>query len=150
MRKLFIAFAFLVCVPQLIWASGVEEERRLSAEINRLGNLIVQKNFEPITVQAEGKDLNEAIMKVTAIVRDHISIRDLSPEICKCLPNHDIILPELCTLIMAWDYTLTETGAGDDKTVSLVVSLAQRELKQLALFQMWPLFGDELLKRALT
>jgi hypothetical protein len=146
MRRLLIVVALLALLPQLVCAAEVKH----LSEIDRLSRLISEKNFDPIEVKTEGKNFKEALVMAAEVVRDHVGLRSLSPEICKCLKNTNLIPLEECALLKNWDYTLTEKTVGQEKRVSLLIKLNSRHLKQIALFELWPLYGQEFVKKVST
>lgn len=139
-RLILLALCFLVVLsPQIALAESIEslQEKRHS-EISQLAEKIIHSDFKMVTFTARGSTVRDALVKTAYEVREHLDNRSISPLMCKCLNSVEIITNEEYALFSQWEFDTSVVNTVPT-TVELEMTLDQRQLAQVALFNMWPL-----------
>lgn len=139
-RLILLALCFLVALlPQIAFAESIESlQKERYSEITQLAEKIILSDFKTVTFKAQGSTLREALVNTAYEVRDYLDNRGISPLMCECLNTVEIITNEEYALLKQWQFEVYTADTAPE-SVDLEMTLDQRQLAQVALFNMWPL-----------
>lgn len=130
----------VVSMPGYTLADQTDKPQQHMEEITKLSQAVADKKFEPVTVVAKGANKEEALVRAARDICAHIGLKRLSPTLCKCINNVNFIPKEQCALLLQLSHVVSETESSAEG-FTIVIKLDGEQLKQLAYFEMWPLFG---------
>ncbi len=100
-------------------------------------------DFKPLMLNVSASSKEEAMLQVTAQASEYLKSCKLCCLMSRCLDTEAFVTELKYSLLNFWakDFTVIKNVAGE---VELKVELSSNQLTQLALFNLWPLFIEDL------
>ena len=122
------------------WSEDLNRAHQRRGQINSLSAVIMETDFEPVRLTVVAATEKEAFVEVAARARDYVKSHRLCFLMDLCLNTVKMVTNGEYALARQWQdgATLEESSDG----VRLSVELNDKQLTQMALYNMWPLFYE--------
>ncbi len=112
-------------------------------QIQALAGIIMAADFKPLMLNVEASSKEEALLQVAFQAGEYLKSCKLCCLMNRCLDSEAFATDLKYSLLEFWakDFTVIKNASGE---VELKVKLSSKQLTQLALFNLWPLFIENL------
>jgi hypothetical protein len=145
MKKL--VFVYLIVLGGLFPVAAFADPSMLDKprpqQIQELAGKIMATDFKPLILSVETSSKEEAFLQVVAQTSEYLKSCKLCCLMSRCLDTEAFATDLKYSLLEFWakDFTIIENADGE---VELKGKLSSKQLTQLALFNLWPLFIENL------
>jgi hypothetical protein len=145
MKKL--VFVYLIVLGGLFPVAAFADPSMLDKprpqQIQELAGKIMATDFKPLIFSVEASSKEEALLQVVAQTSEYLKSCNLCCLMSLCLDTEAFATELRYSLLKFWakDFTVIKNAAGE---VEYNVKLSSKQLTQLALFNLWPLFIENL------
>jgi len=145
MKKL--VFVYLIVLGGLLPVAAFADPSMLDKprpqQIQELAGKIMATDFKPLIFSVEASSKEEAVLQVVAQTSEYLKSCKLCCLMSLCLDTEAFATELRYSLLEFWakDFTVIKNAAGE---VEYNIKLSSKQLTQLALFNLWPLFIENL------
>lgn len=133
---LIITVLFL---PTIVMADISSDNQAQLGKINNTANQIAEFDFKPLKISVTAPTKKEVLWLTAKRAHEYLRVQNISPIFVQCLDCNSFVTDSEISLVRMWvnEFVLYDT---DTKALTLSVELSDKQLRQLALFNMWPLY----------